>query len=170
MIAERILRQSEAFLGQVEVEGNKGFKDAKFEALMKSVGWKQGDAWCSYFCELVWKQAYGVKSPYWKMIDKLFTPSATATFANFSGSATFKTGKVPQPGALVVWQYGSGWKGHIGICMNKVEKNGYFDTIEGNTNKAGEREGMYVLRKKRALYNPYKANGLNLLGFIYPTE
>lgn len=38
---------------------------------------------------------------------------------------------------------------HIGIATGPPDKNGAVPTIEGNTNKAGEREGIMVMRKKR---------------------
>lgn len=38
---------------------------------------------------------------------------------------------------------------HTGIAIGPCDKNGYFPTVEGNTNKAGEREGTVVLAKRR---------------------
>ena len=49
-----------------------------------------------------------------------------------------------------------------------ADKFGRFTTIEGNTNAAGEREGMFVMRKDRRTGLPFKEKGLNLIGFIYP--
>lgn len=40
---------------------------------------------------------------------------------------------------------------HIGIALGPPDKNGSVPTIEGNTNKAGQREGIAVMRKERHL-------------------
>ena len=166
MNAEKVIEVAERYLGQTEIAGNKGWKDKTFEAKMKAVGWKPTDSWCAYFTELVWKEAYGKEHKLWPAMDKLFSASATATYANFSQSSLFKVGKLPAPGALAVWRYGTDWRGHIGICTSAAVL-GKFDTIEGNTNAAGGREGMFVAKKLRALGQPHRPAGLNLVGFVY---
>ena len=47
-------------------------------------------------------------------------------------------------GDIVVFKFS-----HIGIAASKPDKNGYFDTVEGNTNKEGSREGDGVYLKSR---------------------
>jgi hypothetical protein len=165
MNAQRIIEVAEKYLGKEEVSGNRGFKDKAFEASMKAVGWKVGDAWCSYFCELVAKEAFAGDAAKLAAFNKLFSPSATATFANFKGSKLFPVLSKPQPGALVVWRYGQGWTGHIGIVTDPIIGN-KFGTIEGNTNKQGEREGIFVMRKVRVHGATVLAKGLNLIGYI----
>jgi hypothetical protein len=164
MNAATVIATAEKYLGQTEIAGNKGWVDKAFEKRMKAVGWAVGHSWCAYFTELVWKEAYaGHKVA--PTFDKLFSASATATYANFSASSLYKVGKLPAPGALAVWRLGTGWQGHIGI-VTKVSGS-TFDTIEGNTNAQGSREGMYVARKLRRLGQPVRPNGLNLVGFVY---
>ena len=131
---------------------------------MKAVGWQIGHSWCCYFTELVAKEAFASDPDKVKAFDKLFQPSCTATYANFSGSSLFKVGKAPRPGALMVWRLGQGWKGHIGIVESA--KDGIINTIEGNTNDAGGREGIEVARKRRK-HVWTNGPGLNLVGFIY---
>lgn len=164
MTAEDIVRIAVSYVGKEEVSGNMGWIDKAFEQRMKDVGWSPSQSWCCYFCELVAKEAAGKGTDDWKAFDKLFQPSCTATFANFSGSEKYRVGKLPKPGALIVWKHGQSWKGHIGIVESYDGKT--IHTIEGNTNKAGSREGTHVLRKKRA-YLWTNGPGLNLVGFIY---
>lgn len=166
MNAAKVIEVAERYLGQTEKAGNRGWLDADFEARMRSVGWAPSHSWCAYFTELVWKEAYGREHKLWPAMDKLFSASSTATYANFAASSLFKTGSVPRPGALVVWRLGRDWRGHIGICKT-ASILGKFDTIEGNTNAAGSREGMYVARKVRRLGEPFKPKGLNVIGFVY---
>jgi hypothetical protein len=53
------------------------------------------------------------------------------------------------PGDVVTFYFSSlGRVGHVGF-LEKIDKDGYFITIEGNTNGAGSREGDGVYKKKR---------------------
>jgi hypothetical protein len=37
---------------------NVGFLDASFQAMMKSVGWQGGQAWCAYYVKLIYMQLF----------------------------------------------------------------------------------------------------------------
>lgn len=160
-----IARIAQKYIGQTEKPGNAGFTDVSFEIRMKEVGFSKGQSWCSYFCELVWKEAYEGHEIADKL-DKLFSGSATATFRQFDVDKTFPTGVLPKVGALAVWRYGNGWQGHIGIVSSL--HNDQFKCIEGNTNDKGGREGYIVAERIRKEKEPFKPNGLNLIGFVYP--
>jgi hypothetical protein len=54
----------------------------------------------------------------------------------------------PQPGDIFIQDHGHGL-GHTGIVV-KVNKDGTIDTIEGNTNDTGSREGYEVCRRTRS--------------------
>jgi hypothetical protein len=164
-LLENVLTVAKKYIGKTEKSGNTGWKDPEFEKQMKVMGWSNTQSWCAYFSELVWKEGF-TGHPMLPQLDKLFSASATATFANFSHSGNFVTGNKPKPGALVVWRHGNGWKGHIGIVSSIVDDK-TFKSIEGNTNEAGSREGTAVLEKTRKLGEPYKPNGLNIIGFVY---
>jgi hypothetical protein len=49
-----------------------------------------------------------------------------------------------QPGDIVVFTFS-----HIGIATSSPSKGGFVETVEGNTDGAGSREGGAVLAKKR---------------------
>lgn len=168
ILQQKVLATAKKYIGQHEKKNNSGFLDQTFEKQMKSVGWNNGQSWCAYFAELAWKEAF-IGHQLFSSLDKLFSPSATATFANFKGSSLFKTGTTPKLGALVVWRNGNGWQGHIGIVSEVVSET-TFKAIEGNTNAAGGREGVAVLTKTRKLGEPFKAKGLNIIGFVYLPE
>lgn len=152
------------YVGQQEEVNNSGFKDENFEARMDAVGWKVGQPWCAYFVELVWKEAF----PELKSIKDLFDASAVKTYSNFYKSPCFICDKIPEPGAIVIWQNyldnKPQWTGHAGIVESA--KTDLIYTIEGNTNSQGGREGIEVSRKKRPLAFEPKNKGLILLGFI----
>jgi hypothetical protein len=170
MINDIIVETAKSYIGQEEILGNLGFKNSDFENKMKSVGWQKTQAWCSYFTELIWKQAYGKinKQDIIKELNLLFDGSAVKTYNNFKNK--FIVSKEPIDGSIVIWQHYSnsepGWTGHAGIVVDILDNS--IKTIEGNTNNDGSREGYMVCEKIRPLnFNPVK-NGLVLRGFIYP--
>lgn len=167
-LKEKVIAAARAYIGQHEKSGNSGFVSPEFEAEMKAVGWAKGSSWCAYFAELAWKKGFE-GHPLRASLDKLFSPAATATLANFKHSDQWKTGTKPQIGALAVWQYGKTWKGHIGIVTELVDSE-TFRAVEGNTNAQGGREGVAVLEKTRKVGLPFKNQGLNLIGFVYLPE
>ena len=151
------------YIGQTEKPNNMGFNNAEFEKKMKAVGFAPSQSWCAYFTELVWKEAMPNLVA---ELDKLFSASATQTLKNFQ-AAGYTISKTPQLGALAVWQYGSSWKGHIGI-VSQLRSETMFMAIEGNTNDKGGREGYIVAERARMLNAKHTESGLNLLGFIIP--
>lgn len=172
-INDEIVSIAQSYLGQEEIRGNKGFKQEDFELKMKAMGWQMDQAWCAYFAELVWKEAYQQwDATLFSRLDKLFSAGAVATYNNFKKAKDFMCNQVPKPGALVVWQsYVSGaphWSGHVGIVETASVNKGIFTAIEGNTNDNGEREGFEVARKNRTINFIKKQNGLVLLGFVHP--
>lgn len=174
-INEEIVLVAKSYEGQEEIRGNKGFKEEDFETKTKAVGWQKDQAWCSYFSELVWKEAYQQwDATLFSRLDKLFVGSAVTTFRNFQKTKDFVCNQNPKPGCLVVWQnYESGaasWSGHIGIVETASVPKQLFTAIEGNTNDNGEREGFEVAIKTRTLNFKPKQNGLVLLGFVHPKE
>lgn len=152
------------YLGQTEKPGNAGFNDPDFEQRMKEVGFVKGHAWCAYFQELVFKEAYPEK---FDELDKLFSGSTVQTFRNFQ-DAGYIIGNVPQIDTLVIWQMQKDgkpqWTGHAGI-VSKVISSWEFESVEGNTSDAKSREGYIVAVHSRKVLAEVK-NGLKVLGFI----
>jgi len=133
------------------------------EILLKA-GQKDGEAWCCYFAEAIFCEAYPQSEV---SLRKLFSASCVQTFKNFTAKG-FSTGMIPKPNALMIMQnYKDGaplMTGHAGI-VDSVNQDGTWYSIEGNTNDGGSREGDSVQLKHRA--NIRKLKGLNLLGFVY---
>ena len=168
---EVIVSVAKKYLGQREISGNRGFECEYFEQKMKAVGWQDTHAWCAYFAELVWREAYGqMNSVIEADLRRLFSASATTTYSNFLKSTDYKKylSNSPAIGALAVWKLGSGWQGHIGIVQQFTKKE--VTTIDGNTNASGGREGIEVAAMKRLISYNYREKALNLLGFIHPPK
>lgn len=161
----RIVKFSQALVGQTEIAGNMGFTNDEFQALMEQVGWNPGDAWCVYFVKLTWYNA----APEFlkKKILKKISGSSLQTWENVQNDPSFIVSSIPKSGDMVIWRnYENGtatWNGHAGI----VKRLGFgnFTTIEGNTSSAGISEGYIVAEKTRSL-NFIAKNGLRLMGFV----
>jgi hypothetical protein len=169
-MSARVIKVAEAYIGKREKKGNSGFVDPDFEKKMRAIGFKTGNAWCAFFGELVWKEAYVAYPNVVALFDKLFSASAVATYSNFANSKKFTVSKVPVLGAIAVWRHGNTWMGHLGVVTATDLKADRFVAVEGNTNAGGSREGEQVAAKPRRLNAPHSEEGLNLIGFIYPPD
>ena len=163
------------YLGKKEILGNKGFEDEAYQAILEACGWQYLDAWCSFATEGIWKEAYQQwDATLFSRLNKLFNASAVTTFRNFQKTRDFITSTKPVKGALAVWQkYKNGvatWQGHIAIVESFNMQKAELNTIDGNTNDKGGREGYIVARVKREMDFRTKQNGLVLLGFVHPKE
>lgn len=164
---EKIVQVASQYVGMHEIGQNAGWDDLRFAAHMAECGWQRGQAWCAYFAELVWKEAM---PEIWSELDKLFSAGAVATWNRFREADGWICDKHPQPGDAVIWQHWYDnqptWKGHAGIVLRVIGPN-EIETIEGNTNASGGREGDEVAIKHRML-NFDARTGLVLKGFIHP--
>lgn len=168
-IADKIVKVAKGFIGNQEIKGNKGFHNSDFEDKMRSIGFQTGHAWCSYFVELVWRDAYIDNPDMLNFISKNFSGSTFRTLTNFTQLGM--DDKKPKVGSIVIWRKkrkGSYTTlGHAGVVIEVHDD--YFVSVEGNTNGAGSREGEVVALKKRK-YSFKKYNGLELSAFIHPVE
>lgn len=177
-IYDAIIGVAQSYVGQHEVPGNLGFQDKTFEKKMTEVGWRKTQAWCCYFSELVYKEAFAaagydgmVQPNMFDTLDKLFSASTQKTYNNFKANGTpynFTVSDTPQPGDLVIWKdRDNSAQGHVGIVTSGLSEDGKtFSTIEGNTNEKGGREGLVVAAKDRN-YTFSKTPSLVLRGFVH---
>jgi hypothetical protein len=164
---EKIITIAQSYVGQQEIEPNSSFKDPAFLKQMLALGWKPGQAWCSYFLKLVWLEAYTNNAKIKAQINLHCCGGAMNTLENYKADPLFKISMKPVPGAAVIFEDGKTWNGHAGI-VTRLLNEGAIQTIEGNTNTNGSREGYEVAIKTRMLDMPYNATGLNIKAFIYP--
>ena len=161
-----IVSYADEYIGKQEIKGNMGFKDPEFEEKMKSVGFQDGYAWCCLFAELCWVEEYRDFNKDSSIINEEFSAGTVRTFRHFKSLGW--TSKTPEVGDVVIWQTHKDGRakttGHAAIVVN-ILTNGYIETIEGNTNSKGGREGIEVAKKKRKI-DFDNNNGLRILGFI----
>lgn len=114
-------------------------------------GPKPGDdgyPWCAAFvCFVVKKAMEEHGGPF--TFKRPLTPSAFGYEAwSLAQDKSTNTKMHPhgdlERGDLVIYKWS-----HIGIVTARPNKDGFFMTVEGNTNKEGSREGTHVLRKRR---------------------
>lgn len=112
---------------------NAGFWVSKFLA---SVGLPTGYAWCAAFASYCLKEAGYKGGP----------KSGKAAVRNWAAWAmdTHRIVEHPQRGDLFYWLNSDG-TGHIGFVVRN--RGQFVDTISGNTNEAGSREGDGIYRK-----------------------
>jgi hypothetical protein len=152
------------YVEQKEIKGNMGFKDKAFDKLMRLVGFYNTAPWCAFFVKFCIRQYYGEKS----RILNFIGGSALTNYEKLEDNG-FVTSAIPKQGCIVVWRMykngrPQGRNGHIGIVGSFNPTS--FDTVEGNTNASGGREGDCVATKIRG-YNWTENNGLRLLGFVH---
>jgi len=166
------------YIGITEKPNNGGFSDPEFERRMKKDGeWQRGWAWCCCFmqlCVIEWMTTRAfISKPFGMLdlideIDQAITPSVKTTFENLVNLG-YQVYTVPKEGDIAVWlTYKNGkptGTGHIAIVDTVGERMTMFQTIDGNTNAEGSREGDCVARKWRK-FKWAEMNGLRLMGFI----
>lgn len=170
LISERIVVTIREFLSDKNINDCKEFNEPIFRAKLNYFGWELPFAANAIVCELIWKIAIGRESlNEYNHLDRLFSPSPVATHANFRGSKNFKTGSLPEPGALVVYRRGNTWQGYMAIVTNVSADRQSFDVAEGRVLDGSEDRFLTLIEKTgKRMGLPFKEDKLNLVGFIYP--
>jgi hypothetical protein len=140
-LAEKSLQFAKTQLGVCEIPkgSNAG---PHVEGYLRSVGLGKGYAWCMAF--VYWNvqtatDVLSVKNPLKK----------TAGVMDQWNYLDNKKSAIPEVGDIFIMDFGKGL-GHTGF-VEKLLPNGKFQTIEGNTNDDGSREGYEVARRIRTV-------------------
>jgi hypothetical protein len=164
----KIAHEAKRWLHIVEHGKNAGFNDPVFEHTLRKLGWRPGQAWCAYFCKMIWLNVYD-ETDMQDEIQDVLSASVLATWRNAKSSPVIKTSEKPVVGGIVCWGTGNG-KGHEGIHV-EIRDDFNTVTVEGNTTRAGVREGDKVMEKRRKLQPTAKHNGdWRYLGTIIPPD
>lgn len=173
---EEVIAYAKSKIGFREIKGNMGFEDIPFDNQMRQNNFQNGFAWCMIFIRACFTvPTFSGKSKVLPAVEKAFTPGAVKSYYNAASmrdSFYARNGDDPKVGDIIIWQnYKNGkahWTGHAALI---VKVNGAIvETIEGNTNSQGGREGIEVAEmagfKRHDLNHEPIANGLNFLGLI----
>jgi peptidoglycan hydrolase-like protein with peptidoglycan-binding domain len=139
-------------VGVLEVPpGSNGGK--RVEEYQRTVGISKGDAWCVAFVYWCFKQAaagIGIANPMEKdcrtggVLDLWNRARRAAKVKTISTREALDNPGTLKPGMVFIIETGGG-KGHTGIVSRIVGNR--LETIEGNTNDGGSREGIGVFRR-----------------------
>lgn len=136
-IRKELRKSYSSFIGVREKTGNNDGKEVGL--FLKSVGLKEGFAWCAAFAKYNF-DVVGVKTTI-----TAWSPTAENKNNIVYKNNTFK--KQPQPGDLITLYYPKkGRIGHTGF-FDRWESEKLITTVEGNTNnkKSNEGDGVYVV-------------------------
>jgi len=152
-LSNHIVSIARSEIGVTEVNGsNCGPRVNQYKAatwLDASQAWP----WCAAFCCWVIREAMtaagiketaGFKRPH---------TAGALDLENWSREQDASTWtKTPpdgdiEPGDVITFRFKNG--GHCGFAISAPDAGGYVDTIEGNTDSAGSREGGGVFKKRR---------------------
>lgn len=170
MVWEKVIVTAIEFLGDKNINDCREFNEPIYRAKLIHYDWELQFAASSVFVELVWQIAIGRETTSERQrLDRLFCPSPIATHANFRGCKAYKTGNMPEVGAIAIWVRGQSWQGHMAIVSGVSENKQIFDVIEGRILTGSDGHFIQVKESKgKALEMPFSREKLNLKGFIYP--
>jgi uncharacterized protein (TIGR02594 family) len=137
-IAAEALKVAKSQIGVHEEGGNN--KGVKVGEYLSSVGLPQGYAWCQSFVYWCFKKAsfnLSAANP---------VPKTAGVLKHWNEVKYGKKVAVPQVGDLFVMDFGKGM-GHIGFVSSVDLVKKTFETIEGNSNDEGSREGYEVAHR-----------------------
>lgn len=146
-LAQKLVELAKKEIGVEEINGTNCGKRVNEYKSATTLDPKQGWPWCAAF--ICWLMREGMKDGSYT-----FKRPTTASAWGFEGWASKENSKVQlkkphkddiKPGDIVMFTFS-----HIGLAVSEPH-DGYIDTIEGNTDGQGSREGGAVLKKKRKL-------------------
>ena len=112
------------------------------EKYLKSVGLGKGYAWCMAF--VYWCVSEAAK----KEACKVPLTKTAGVLRQWNENPSLRK-TTPEAGDIFIMDFGKG-QGHTGF-VEKVLGNNRIQTIEGNTNDDGSREGFEVCRRTRTI-------------------
>lgn len=168
-ISEKIVVTAKEFLNDKNINDCAEMNEPITNAKQATFNWNLQFSAASLTCEVIWKMSCGRNNGHeWRQMDKLFSPSPIATHANFRGCKDYRTGNMPEEGALVFWKRGNSWQGHMAVVVEVSEDKQSFKIIEGRVMQGSDNNIINVSMPDAKLVGlPFKVDKLNLMGFVY---
>jgi len=139
---EAVIAEAKRYLGVMEQPKNSN-RGVQIDYWLAETGIAPGAPWCAAFVGQVGRQALGAA---W-LCPRTASVAAIAAWA----AASNRIVTSPQRGDLfLLWSPELKRFAHVGFVTDGGSGKGY-DTIEGNTNPGGGREGYGVFRRSRSL-------------------
>ncbi len=170
LLAEKIKVTAQEFVNDKNINDCSELNEPMLKGKLEQFNWDMQFAVASVSCEIIYKISVGRYSmAEWRQLDKLFSPSPMATFANFRGCRDYKTGTLPEVGAMAFWRRGNNaWQGAMGIVVSVSENKTEFDIVEGRVLIGSDNQFISITESKgKQTGLAFKTDKLNLLGFVY---
>lgn len=169
LLFEKVVVTAKEFLDRKNINDAEELNSPLFLSKHRNFGWDLQFGASSIFAEIVWKISIKGSTSAWNEMDRLFSPSPVATHSNFRGSKEFKTGNMPELGALACWKRGNSWQGAMGIVIGVSDDKQIFDIAEARILTGSDNNFLLIQEGKgKRLGLPFSNEKLNLLGFVYP--
>ncbi len=172
MVWEKIVVTAKEFIEEKEFKKCSQLTEPFYQSKVSDFGWNLKFGIASIFCEICWKIGLTADSiSEYNKLDRLFSPSPIATHANFRGArGQYKTGDLPEAGALAIWRRGSSWQGAMGIVSKVSPDRKSFDIIEARVRDNGDDDNEIIVMESygKKVGLDCKSDKLNLIGFVYP--
>lgn len=156
-IGKKIVKEAKKYVGEIEIQPNKGWTNKYFESLMKRAGWKSSQAYCILFIKMILLNV--LKGKQRLAVAKLFSASSQTTWANLlknQPTGLFKLSKTPKVGSIAIYKHmKKKWAGHGDIVINFNKNN--FTVVSAN-----ERKGVEIKTRNYT----FNSNTFRLLGFV----
>lgn len=120
---------------------------ARVETYLRSVGLPKGQPWCAAFVHFCLTQG-GVPNP---------INGASGSALNQRHLRYYQNHLIAEPqraDVFVIYEGSLGRIGHTGFYNRRVNRS-FFETVEGNTNDNGSRDGIGVFRRIRSFHTIY---------------
>lgn len=139
-LSSKLIQVAKGEIGKQEIPKGSNW-GPEVKKYLNSVGINEPASWCMafvYWCTATAAQALSVNNPLYK----------TGGVMNqwYNAHPNNKILEHPQAGDIFIMEFAHGL-GHTGIV--ETIEGPYINTIEGNTNEDGSREGYEVARRKR---------------------
>lgn len=171
MISERIVVTAKEFLEIRNINDSTVFNEPIFHAKMVHYDWDLSFSAASVMCEIIWKIAIGRDSvTEYQRLDRLFCPSPIATHCNFRGCKSYKTGNLPEIGAISFWRRGNSWQGDMAIVVDVAENKEVFTVISCRTMEGSHNKFLQLEQREKRMNLPFKNDKLNQIGFVYAPD
>ena len=152
----RLVALAKMYIGVHEIGENGG---PEVELFQRAVDGKaSGEPWCCAFVQFLLKRAeeeFHLKSDLFR---------SESVWETWQKSPVTMRIQAPEPGDLMAWNIPGTERGHIGVYRRKLLGN-LCETVEGNTNEAGSREGDGVYSKVRTMAG---SKAFMVLGWLRP--
>lgn len=178
LVQNRIISISKSWIGQEEIQPNKGFKDPDFEAFIMTSDWIAPDPWCAALAIATWLKAYEDSPVLLARIKKLISLNSQQMGRNFHTDPIWPTSTTEIiPGSMIIYAEGDSYtSGHTEVDVDDPQitpsTTSGFKVVAGNTIPAGNpgnmREGYIVATHNHILGQPHSTLGLNFVRAIHP--